>query len=61
MKKNNVKHLSLRIEPELLYKLRYVAAYSGRSANGQLLYLVRKSVEDFEKQYGVIKVNEVDK
>lgn len=54
MKNNNYKHLSLRIDQELLKKFHYVCEYDGRSANGQLLYLVRKCVAEYEKEFGII-------
>lgn len=48
------KHLGLEIDPELHHKLRYIAKYEGRSINGQLLYLVRQCVKDFEATDGPI-------
>lgn len=52
------KHLGLRIDPETHYKLHYIAKYEGRSGNGQVLYLIRQSIADFEAKYGEIKINE---
>lgn len=54
MKNSNYKHLSLRIDEELLKKFHFVCEYDGRSANGQLLYLVRKCVAEYEKEFGII-------
>ena len=48
------KHLSIRIEDTLHDKFYYAAKYYGRSVSGQITYLVRKFVEDFEKKNGVI-------
>ncbi len=48
------KHLGLEIDPELHRKLKYIASYEGRSINGQLLYLVRKCVKEFEATDGPI-------
>lgn len=48
------KHLGLEIDPELHRKLRYIAKYEGRSINGQLLYLVRQCVKEFEVADGPI-------
>ena len=48
------KHLGLEIDPELHHKLRYIAKYEGRSINGQLLYLVRQCVKEFEAKDGPI-------
>jgi len=54
----NKKHLSLRIEPELLLKLHVVADYEARSANSEILQLIRKRVQEFEKEHGVIETEE---
>ena len=54
MKNSNYKHLSLRIDEELLKKFHFVCEYDGRSANGQLLYLVRKCVAEYEKEFSTI-------
>lgn len=43
------KHLGIEIDPELHYKLHYISKYYGRSANGQILYLIRQAIKDFEK------------
>ena len=49
------RHFGLRIEDELLKKFRFVCAYDGRSANAQILYLIRKYVAAYEKEHGPIK------
>ncbi len=54
MRNKNNKHLGIEIDPELLYKLQYIAKYEGRSGNGQILYLIRKCIADFEKTEGKI-------
>ena len=46
--------LSIRIDDEMLDKLHQVADYEGRSANSQILFLIRKCIEDFEKEHGKI-------
>jgi len=48
------KHLGIRIDDDTHYKLHYVSKYEGRSANGQILYLIRKCVEEFENKHGKI-------
>ena len=55
-KKEKDKHLGLRIDTELHYKLHYISQYEGRSANGEVIYLIRKAIEDFEKQHGKIEL-----
>ena len=51
---NVKKHLSIRMDGELHDKFQYVAAYEGRSMSGQVLYLLRKCVQEHEKEYGKI-------
>ena len=50
------KHIGLRINGELHEKFRYVSQYDGRSANGEILYLIRKRIEEFEKEHGKIEL-----
>lgn len=47
-----IKSLSIRIDENLLNKLHVVADYEGRSANGQILVLIRECVEKFEEKHG---------
>lgn len=49
-----VKNLSIRIDEELLNKLHIAADYEGRSANSQILILIRDCIEKFEKEHGKI-------
>ncbi len=56
MRNKNNKHLGIEIDPELHYKLKYIAKYEGRSGNGQILYLIRKCINEFEEKDGVIQV-----
>lgn len=50
-----IKSLSIRIDSETLDKLHYVADYEARSANGQILVLIRDCIEAFEEKHGKIK------
>lgn len=50
------KHLSVRIDEELLHKLHIVADYDGRSANSQILILIRDCIEEYEKKHGKIQL-----
>lgn len=45
---------TVRVDPKLLAKFRYVAEYNARSANREAELLFRKHVEDFEKKQGII-------
>ncbi len=57
-KKQKDKHLGIRIDNELHYKLHYISSYEGRSANGQILYLIRQSIKNFEAENGIIEIPE---
>lgn len=54
MRNKSNKHFGIEVEPELHRKLRYIADYEGRSINGQILYLIRQCVRDFEEKNGSI-------
>lgn len=56
MRNKNNKHLGIEIDPELHFKLHYISKYEGRSANGQILYLIRKCIREFEENEGEIIV-----
>ena len=58
MRNKKNKHLGIEIDPELHYKLHYISKFEGRSANGQILYLIRKCIKEFEKIDGEIIVPE---
>lgn len=51
------KSLSIRIDEELLDKLHIVADYEARSANGQIIVLIRECVEKYEEKHGEIILN----
>ena len=54
MRNKNNKHLGIEIDPELHYKLHYIAKYEGRSGNSQILYLIRQQIREFEQEHGEI-------
>ena len=54
MRNKENKHLGIEIDPILHGKLHYISKYEGRSANGQILYLIRQCVKTFEKENGEI-------
>ena len=54
MRNKKNKHLGIEIDPELHYKLHFLAKYEGRSANGEILYLIRKEIRAFEEREGEI-------
>ena len=47
-----IKTFSIRIDESLLHRLHQQADYEGRSANSQVLILIRQAVEEFEEKYG---------
>ncbi len=49
------KSLSIRIEEGMLDKLHVIADYEGRSANSQILVLIRDLIEAYEAKHGEIK------
>ena len=50
-----INSLSIRIDTEMLDKLHVVADYEGRSANSQILILIRNAVADYEAKNGKIE------
>ena len=49
-----IKSLSIRIDDTMLNKLHFVADYEGRSANSQILILIRDCIEEYEQKHGKI-------
>ena len=52
-----IKSLSIRIEQEMLHKLHVLADYEGRSANSEIIVLIRDAIEKYEEKHGEIKLN----
>lgn len=48
----------IRFEPELLYKIAYVAKDNMRSLNAQLEYLAQACVKEYEATNGPIPIDE---
>ncbi len=53
-----IKSLSIRIEEDMLDKLHVVADYEGRSANSEILILIRNAIEEYEQKHGIIEIPE---
>ena len=49
-----IKSISFRIDSELLDKLHFIAKHEGRSANGQVIQIIKKEIREFEKEHGPI-------
>ncbi len=52
---------TLRLDRHLFAKFRYIAEYEGRSANREIEQMIKKRVEDFEKENGEIKLSNSEK
>lgn len=50
-----MKSISIRIDSEMLNKLHVVSDYEGRSANSQILILIRDCIEKHEDKHGRIE------
>ena len=51
---DNKSRFTLRVDPELLEKLGYVAEYEGRTKNRELEQLIKQRIRDFEAEHGKI-------
>jgi len=51
------KSLSIRIDENMLNKLHVIADYEQRSANSEILILIRDAIEQFEAKHGEIKID----
>ena len=47
---------TLRVSAELLYKLGYIADFGGRTKNREIEYILKKHVNEFERNYGEISL-----
>ena len=47
-------HYALRIPVETMDKLKYIAAYNGRSANKEIEQLILQHIRDWENKNGTI-------
>lgn len=47
-------HYALRIPSQTMDKLKYIAAYNGRSANKEIEQLILKHISNFEEEHGSI-------
>lgn len=54
MKKN--KHISIRIDEDVLQKFHYIAKYEDRSASGQIMFLINNCIREFEEKHGKIEL-----
>lgn len=52
----DIKRLSVSVTPDFRYKLICIAEYEKRSVNKQILFLIRKCIEDYESKHGEIEI-----
>lgn len=50
------KHISIRIDDDVLQKFHYVSKYEDRSASGQIMYLINNCIREFEDKHGKIEL-----
>ena len=55
------KHLGLRIDAETHKKLKSLAEFEGRSMNGEVLYLIRQAIMEFESKHGIKRWIDVER
>ena len=56
--KDNKSRFTLRIDPDLLEKLGYIAEYEGRTKNRELEQLIKRRIREFEGEHGEILVQD---
>lgn len=55
---SNLPRYTLRIPQEYLDKIRYIAEEEGRSANREIELMIKRRINDYEKERGEIKLPE---
>lgn len=55
---NKNKHISIRIDEDVLQKFHYVSKYEDRSASGQIMYLINNCIREFEEKHGAIELSD---
>lgn len=53
--KDDKSRYTLRVAPELLDKLGYIAEYEGRTKNRELEQMIKRRIADFEAEHGTIQ------
>jgi len=47
---------TIRVSPQTLYKIRYIAGENERSANKEIAVLIKRHIASYETEHGVIQV-----
>lgn len=55
--KDDKSRYTLRVAPELLEKLGYIAEYEGRTKNRELEQMIKRRIADFEAEHGTIQAS----
>lgn len=55
---SSLPQFTIRINPLMLKKIRYIAEYNARSANREVETLIKKHIEKFEKEHGEINFDD---
>ena len=56
MRKNYPRY-TLRITREMLDKIGYIAEFNGRTKNKEIEHIIKKYINDYERMYGYIKLD----
>lgn len=56
--KDKLSRYTLRVEQKVLDKLGYIAEYEGRTKNKELEQMIKKRITAFEKEHGVIDIEQ---
>ena len=54
---DNKSRFTLRVDPELLEKLGYIAEYERRTKNRELEQLIKRRIREFEAEHGEISAS----
>lgn len=54
------RHISIRIDEDVLRKFHYVAKFEDRSASRQIMFLINHCIREFEDEHGEIDLNKKD-
>lgn len=50
---------NIRVEQSVIDKITYIAGKNERSANKEIVYLIKQRIEKYESEHGEINLNEV--
>lgn len=53
--KDKEKHLGLRLDEETHKKLKSLSEFEGRSINGEVIYLIKQAIKNFENENGKLE------